>query len=297
QKFNLDDCHKKYTFQKLGKLWRDHRSNLVKMVMKQAQVVGLPRAASLLKPDNRQKSETPDAISRTDVWIYGYEKRKKNEDDEVEDPDLVIGIKVFIFVVVNSRKEVKKYKKEQGTQKCSIKEDAVAKVLGPDPRGRVRGMGFGATASKIEGQVRVHDQFNRLENEVIELKNQMTNLLTRIAAGEINIEKENLSVQHSANESVQSKQKVNNNVQKSANEMSQSKQKENPAENAKCKLLNWIGTSEIVGIGEIASTDPNSLVHHVPLGHECWKVWVNDVMDDNVPCIDQHVSSFFFVKH
>ncbi|KAI5338321.1 hypothetical protein L3X38_017592 [Prunus dulcis] len=57
--------------------------------------------------------------------------------------------------------------------------------------------------------------------------------------------------------------------------MAQSKQKENPAENAKCKLLNWIGTSE-VGIREIASTDPSSLVHHVPLGHECWKVWVND---------------------
>ncbi|KAI5338320.1 hypothetical protein L3X38_017591 [Prunus dulcis] len=63
-----------------------------------------------------QKSETPDAISRTDVWIYGYEKRKKNEDDDVEDPDLV--------------KEVKKYKKEQGQQKCSIKDDAVVKVLG-----------------------------------------------------------------------------------------------------------------------------------------------------------------------
>ncbi|CAB4278780.1 unnamed protein product [Prunus armeniaca] len=255
------------------------------MVMKQAQVVGLPHAASLLKPDNvktmdewlsflkertsqetrQHKSETPNAISRTDVWIYGYEKRKKNEDDDVEDPDLV--------------KEVKKYKKEPGQQKCSIKDDAVAKVLGPDPRGRVRGMGFG---------VRVRDQFNRLENEVIELKNQMTDLLTRIATGEINIEKENLSVQHSANESVQSKQKVNNNVQNSANEMAQSKPKENPAENAKCKLLNWIGTSEVVGNWEIASTDPNSLVHHVPLGHECWKVW---------PCIDQHVSSFFFAKH
>ncbi|KAH0987637.1 hypothetical protein GBA52_014814 [Prunus armeniaca] len=52
QQFNLDDCHKKYTFRKLCKLWRDHRSHLVKIVMKQAQVVGQPRVASLLKPDN-----------------------------------------------------------------------------------------------------------------------------------------------------------------------------------------------------------------------------------------------------
>ncbi|CAL8991201.1 unnamed protein product [Prunus brigantina] len=79
------------------------------------------------------------------------------------------------------------------------------------------------------------------------------------------------------------------------NDWGKAKKKENPAENAKCKLLNWIGTSEIVGIGEIASTDPNSLVHHVPLGHECWKVWVNDVMDDNV-ALYRPTREFFLLR-
>ncbi|CAL5343171.1 unnamed protein product [Camellia sinensis] len=49
-------------------------------------------------------------------------------------------------------------------------------------------------------------------------------------------------------------------------------------ENAKCKLLNWDGTKVVVAEGTIASTDSKALVHHVPLGPRCWKVWVNHVI-------------------
>ncbi|KAM5575358.1 hypothetical protein ABKV19_014363 [Rosa sericea] len=49
-------------------------------------------------------------------------------------------------------KQVKKYKEEEETVSglSSIKNDAVAKVHGPDPRGRVRGYGFGALPSKVD---------------------------------------------------------------------------------------------------------------------------------------------------
>ncbi|XP_028052446.1 N-carbamoylputrescine amidase-like isoform X1 [Camellia sinensis] len=49
-------------------------------------------------------------------------------------------------------------------------------------------------------------------------------------------------------------------------------------DNAKCKLLNWDGTNVVVAEGTIASTDSKALVHHVPLGPGCWKVWVNYVI-------------------
>ncbi|CAL5383289.1 unnamed protein product [Camellia sinensis] len=49
-------------------------------------------------------------------------------------------------------------------------------------------------------------------------------------------------------------------------------------DNAKCKLLNWDGTKVVVAEGTIASTDSKALVHHVPLGPGCWKVWVNHVI-------------------
>lgn len=42
------------------KLWRDHKSLLLKDVMKQAEEVGLPHAAALLKPDN---------VDSMDKWL------------------------------------------------------------------------------------------------------------------------------------------------------------------------------------------------------------------------------------
>ena len=54
--------------------------------------------------------------------------------------------------------------KEQPSQPCSLKDDVVAKVLGPDPRGRVRGLGFGAVPSRVEYQTNVGNKVAKLEN-------------------------------------------------------------------------------------------------------------------------------------
>ncbi|XP_073049195.1 uncharacterized protein [Primulina eburnea] len=45
--------------------------------------------------------------------------------------------------------------------------------------------------------------------------------------------------------------------------------------NTKCKLLHWCTDELVVAEGRIASTDPNTKVHHVVLGRSCWKVWVD----------------------
>ncbi|XP_024039298.1 uncharacterized protein LOC112097937 [Citrus clementina] len=44
-----------------------------------------------------------------------------------------------------------------------------------------------------------------------------------------------------------------------------------------CKLLNWLGTGEVVAKGMIAATNPEALVHHVQLGPDYYKVWVDEV--------------------
>jgi hypothetical protein len=48
--------------------------------------------------------------------------------------------------------------------------------------------------------------------------------------------------------------------------------------------LNWylFEKEEVVAKGKIAKTYPHSKVHHVPLGIDCWKVWVDEVKDSNV---------------
>ncbi|XP_042380990.1 uncharacterized protein LOC121973668 [Zingiber officinale] len=55
--------------------------------------------------------------------------------------------------------------------------------------------------------------------------------------------------------------------------------------NTKCKLLHWSAEELVVAEGRIASTDPNTKVHHVILGGSCWKVWVDKVLVEKVDLI------------
>ena len=42
-----------------------------------------------------------------------------------------------------------------------------------------------------------------------------------------------------------------------------------------CYLLDWIGIGEIVAKGQWFSSNPAAMVHHVPLGPQAMKVWVD----------------------
>ncbi|KAK9914593.1 hypothetical protein M0R45_038363 [Rubus argutus] len=357
--FIVDECHKKQIFRRMTKLWRDNRSILLKEVMKQASVVGLQRVAALLKPDNmesmdewqgfvkfrtspeyremckkfkamradktllhktsrksfarleeelKEQSETPDAISRSDVWIHAYEaKKKKGSNEVVEDPEIV--------------KQVKMYKAEQEpSQKYSLKNDAVAKVIGPHPRGRVRGLRFGAVPSKADYQTNVGNKVTKLENalftqaqdmlsqsqEIQQLKEMVGTLFTRLEKGVNN--HGSTSAQQSTNEFAQQKQPENQSVRHCSSDVAQSKQKDarqgfenrrqqskqskhnqkegtrnkgNKDDQNRIELLSWFDMGEeVVATTKLESKDPSVKVHHVPLGHECWKVWVLDVFED-----------------
>lgn len=84
-------------------------------------------------------------------------------------------------MVLQIQQQVKKYKAEENGS--SFRDDAVAKVLGPDPRGRVRGLGYGATPSKVEGQTQMRDKVNKLEKELLSLKNQMNSFIVMVGKG------------------------------------------------------------------------------------------------------------------
>ncbi|KAK3199759.1 hypothetical protein Dsin_023174 [Dipteronia sinensis] len=55
-------------------------------------------------------------------------------------------------------------------------------------------------------------------------------------------------------------------------------------EHSKCQLLYWYGDNveEVVVEGSVASTDPNTEVHHVPLERDFWRVWVDLVFNSEV---------------
>lgn len=76
-------------------------------------------------------------------------------------------------------------------------------------------------------------------------------------------------------------------MQNSVHGTTQSKQKEQTGVcnsnqgSSRCKLLSWLDATKVVATGDILSRDSTSLVHHVPLGAECWKVSVQHVVEGN----------------
>ncbi|XP_062013976.1 uncharacterized protein LOC133730393 [Rosa rugosa] len=151
QHYVVHEWCKKHIFRKMVKIWRDHRSLVMKEVMEQAEVVGLPRAAEQLKPDIvdsmeewqtfvksrstkefrekserfksmrekktllhrtsrksfacleaelKQQSETPDAISRSDVWLCGYEALLEIFSEMMSNTVVDISLQKILFVHV-----------------------------------------------------------------------------------------------------------------------------------------------------------------------------------------------------
>lgn len=87
---------------------------------------------------------------------------------------------------------MKKYKEEEevASQPYSIKNDVVAKVLGLDRRGRVRGYEFGGLPSKVDFQSHVSSKVPILENAlaaqgqvVDQLKEMVRTLRARLDQG------------------------------------------------------------------------------------------------------------------
>lgn len=60
-------------------------------------------------------------------------------------------------------------------------------------------------------------------------------------------------------------------------------QSANSMVNNKCKLIDVRGTGMVVAEGTVSSTDPECLVHSIPLGKDAVRVWVEIVKVKNAP--------------
>lgn len=49
---------------------------------------------------------------------------------------------------------------------------------------------------------------------------------------------------------------------------------------ARCKLLDYTGTGDVVAISRISATNPQETVHEMILGPLCWRVWVDLLVQD-----------------
>ncbi|KAH9680002.1 Endonuclease [Citrus sinensis] len=127
-----------------------------------------------------------------------------------------------------------------------IRNDVVAKAYGYEKRGRVRARGFGATPT-------VENLHNRSTQKVRELESQLHTQSQRVEILEQKFEqmtafmlKQNLGRPDHVMSAHECTPRVNDPV-------------------------------EVVAEGKVASTDPKARVHHMSLGRDCWKVWLESI--------------------
>uniref|UniRef100_A0A2N9I0V6 DUF8039 domain-containing protein n=1 Tax=Fagus sylvatica TaxID=28930 RepID=A0A2N9I0V6_FAGSY len=216
-------------------------------------------------------SETPSAVTRVDVWTQGHLKKNGEPVNKAVDETL---------------KKIQDCTQSSTSQPVgnTIKDDAIAQVVGPGRRGYVIGLGFGATPSQILAEKRGNEMVRQLQSQLKEQANGMKNL-------EAQIEKLTAMVSSQSQQGMSTPFNSQSNTPIETPHTPQSQQgsgaifSDPNLENAQCELLNWclFEKEEVVAKGKIATTDPYSKVHHVPLGIDCWKVWVDEVKDLNVP--------------
>ncbi|KAL5733870.1 hypothetical protein ACOSP7_031731 [Xanthoceras sorbifolium] len=167
----------------MGGRWRQYKSRITKKLIEASQGPGKKRA---LKPKNvtnagnwnefvkqrtseqfkkneaKEKGKDPEKITRVDVWIEGH-KRKKN--------------KPLSEAVQTTMDEINQLRESTcPPNDNNINEDSLVKVLGAEKRGRVKGLGFGATSSRVQTQIQSGGRIKQLEAELKATNDQVASL-------------------------------------------------------------------------------------------------------------------------
>ncbi|XP_073029683.1 uncharacterized protein [Primulina eburnea] len=225
--YKVEDWEKKSIFQKLAKLWRDRKSKLQILVREANTSRVASRNLSLLKPEFMDQNQWDLFVKRTLSPTF--------------------------------QKQIQECPPESQNT-TNIADDAISLVFGKETRGRVRGMGFGVTPSKVGAYVQQNGTVKQLQNMVHNLQQEIQEMKSMF---------------------LQSMRQQNQQEQSNLKKVSCG----DICPNSKCKLLDWSVDELVVAEGRIASTDPNTKVHHVVLGRSCWKVWIDKVLVEKVDLI------------
>ncbi|KAK2657803.1 hypothetical protein Ddye_010855 [Dipteronia dyeriana] len=113
------------------------------------------------------KGKDSKSITRVDVWIRGHKRKEGNPISE------------SLQNVLNAIEEFRS-SKYFPNDSC-IKEDAIAKVLGREKRGQVRGLGFGATPSRVDAQIQSGKNVKFLEAKLKVTNDELSSLREMVA--------------------------------------------------------------------------------------------------------------------
>ncbi|XP_012850929.1 PREDICTED: uncharacterized protein LOC105970643 [Erythranthe guttata] len=214
-----------------------------------------------MENEMKENHANPSEITRVELWKKAYENKNGEPVNDAAGE---------IMEQIKKCNELK----ENPPSKDSIRDDALARVLGPEARGRVRGLGFGATPSRVAATIQSNAMFNDIQTKMANLETQVKSLM-KLNQQNSSKNPEDMISSHVATPQVGTPQ----------SEQGSHPLQDQPTNNQKCQLLHWYNfktAEEVVAEGHIASTDPQTKVHHIPIGKECWKVWVDLVVNEDL---------------
>ncbi|KAK9213934.1 hypothetical protein WN944_005920 [Citrus x changshan-huyou] len=301
QKFIIDDHQKENILARMRKLWTDYKSRLSISIREAFQMPDATRKLKLLKPEDvtdeewkkfvahrlskdwKERSEKFQQLRATQTEPHTTSRKgMARTRDEMIKKDPSSGTRVNVWLKSRTRKNgqpinavaaesMKKLEEISAMSteedQTSLKNDGIAKLKGDERPGCVKGMGFGVTPSKVAAQVQGNRKVKKLENDLKELSDRFTEFQNFF-----------MSRRRFSKDHVNIDDNLDNNLAPTPQSFEDSTAIPNTPTNGDiCKLLNWLGTGEVVAKGMIAATNPEALVHHVQLGPDYYKVWVDEV--------------------
>ncbi|XP_058184474.1 uncharacterized protein LOC131301962 isoform X1 [Rhododendron vialii] len=290
-RFNLhEEWHREMVFRKMNEDWRASKSTLVRKVRNASN----EEERLKLQPDNikslqdwkdfvkektseqfkvrsnkfkgmRQKQlELQHTMSRKGYARLTIELKKKNDVSSISravvwaDGHTNKNGQPANKKIAQKIKDMERIERDKpNSSSTNLKEDALSQVLGPEKRGRLRTFGKGVTLTRLTILSQMNGQFDALREENVQLRSEMSCVKNTVE------ELKKSQVQSSATtEGTPTTPIVSPSIV-------------NISPNTKCKLLDWMGTGDVVAEGRWSSSDPNETCHCVPIGPNAMKVWVD----------------------
>ncbi|KAL5854582.1 hypothetical protein ACOSQ4_004384 [Xanthoceras sorbifolium] len=217
--------------------------------------MGYARLHYIMKNEAKEKEKDPEKITRVYIWIEGHKRKKNNPLSEA---------------VQTTMDEISQLRESTcPPNDNNINEDSLTKVLEAEKRGRVRGLGFEATPSRVQTQIQSGGRVKQLEAELKATNDQVASLKDMIMKQNDQLLHRGVQMEDAAGSYVYTLPHSQHGSVPMTQDMSK-------FENARCHLLHWYpkddSEDQIVAEGRISSTNSKDKIHNMPLGRGYWRV-------------------------
>ncbi|MCL7031571.1 hypothetical protein MKW94_005372 [Papaver nudicaule] len=309
QRFIVDDFYKDYYIGKMGGYLKEARSRKARKILALDGLEEEERVKKLeaLKPENdtvaeweefvkhvcsdefranrlkmqgvRKQYITPHTISRKGYARLEAELLKdRSTDEEIDSVELwKVGHqqkegKEPNACVVEALEKLERAQQEQAADVgSSVTVDVLAKALGDEKPGKIRGVGYGVTKTKMVVKSHYKKIIKECQVNMMEMNQRLAQLESGNASNNHDVPSTSKTVAHHENDSPVSRPRV-----------------EEVLGNGKaCRLLSWYNDDEVVADAVIVDTNPKGKCHGVPIGFGAYKVTVTVSHVDDAPLFKQ----------